>query len=158
MPDEKGQMPTVPSYTPEQLNQFRATFKPQADRYIRCSNLLFPSAFFLLGGAVLLEPCSGWTKIIPITALAVGMTLFLLLMFTPIPRCPACHVRLSSTVNAYCPACGSAAITKMPTRSRPYQYRCEGCNKIWRGSSKGQDPEIRACTHCGVVLLKNDAL
>jgi hypothetical protein len=145
-------MPISETFTPEQVAQFRSTFKPQADRYRLYSSLFIPSCLLLFGGGVLFQFCHGWAKIIPILTLAAGALLLLAVMFVPMPKCPGCGRRFSSSITTHCPECGRASVTQRPGGLfRPPQHKCEGCGKeLWAG--KGRTFKIRACTQCGVIL------
>ena len=146
-------MQSATKYSPGQLAQFRATFKPQAERYRLRSNLFLPAYFLCFGGATLLRFCPGWTRLIPIAVLCAGIVLLLVAMFTSMPHCPACDSKLVGGIATHCPECGSASVIQ--TRGGMFQaHQCQACGKMLR-CGKGRTFQIRACTHCGVVLDDN---
>ena len=148
----KALVPTkfVSDYRPEELELFRATFKPIAQHYRRWERIIEYVFFPILVSFVLLA------VVFP-TFLAYGVSCFMVCWFSlillvayvrPIPNCPACHNALDKGLGAFCPECGARAVQREYWMKRPW---CASCDKglTW---GKGRHYTIRACTHCGVFL------
>jgi hypothetical protein len=141
----------VTDYKPEELAEFRAAFRPVAERY-RCRMrmglvLIFFTAAFVLMSLVFSE--FFWAG-----SFACWLASVLVASLSPVPDCPACHNPLDKGVGPYCPQCGARALQRGDWFHVP---SCTSCGrKLFRGGKGGaRHWRIRTCTHCGVYLDEN---
>lgn len=84
--------------------------------------------------------------------LVVGSMLASLNFQLFLPRCPVCGSSLTSRVEKFCPICGANSLI------RPKWWcaaSCGSCGNRLYQNRYGPMYKIRACTHCGTVLLQN---
>src|SRR6266571_997688 len=138
-------------YSSEELAHFREAFAPHAAHYRTYSRR------FLVIGAILAVIVFSAAYAAPTNAVVDWVCGLLVLGYLamlghswrsqPLLECPACHNRLDSgACGRYCPGCGSE-------RLRPGSWlassTCSVCSKTMYRS---KTPNMRTCTHCGVML------
>jgi predicted RNA-binding Zn-ribbon protein involved in translation (DUF1610 family) len=142
----------VADYQPEELEQFRAEFRPVVERNRRLARIgyvVLAVAFASILGGWIFPNLLPW---IMASFAACWLTLMLFAFLTARQECPACHNALDQGVGAYCPECGVNALQRGSWFRVP---SCSSCGKeMRRGKGRRRHYKIRACTHCGVTVDK----
>jgi len=133
-------------YQTDELDRFRAEFRPVAERYRRRARISY--LFIALGAAcVLVGLASPVRPDWPVGGFVACWLALALMAIWPAPTCPACHNGVSGDLGPYCPDCGAQAVQQGGWLRVPH---CNSCKIAlhWRRRLY----TIRACTHCGVPL------
>jgi hypothetical protein len=140
----------VADYTLDERAKLREDFQPIAEEYRhanRFSSIGFltcglgmMSLFFFLGKSSI-----PWV-LIPFLS-GIGFFIWILSKIPPL-ICPGCNNYLDGRFGRYCPECGSDRFQRGSWFQPSY---CPACGK-WIGRGKDRQYDIRACTHCGVML------
>ena len=142
----------VSDYQPEELEQFRAEFRPVAERHRRLARrayIVVAVAFASIVGCWIFPKFFSWLMM---SFAACWLALMIIAFLTARPECPACHNVLDEVFGPYCPEWGAKALQHGGWLRLP---SCSWCEKEMRRGKGGRRLyKIRACTHCGVPLDK----
>ena len=146
---------TVGDYTPNELAQFKSSFRTTVDAYrhhLRIAGVIVCAVFFVIGLACVLATFTPHSLTFSLVFGGFALLwIFALWAFvlTRSLRCPACKHQLI-TLGAFCPECGHPSLTQsgwFGSRS------CGHCGKSL-SVGKRRNYKIKACSHCGVVLYE----
>ena len=137
-------------YSESEKEIFRAEFKVLATRYRRISRVVLLCFATTFVSAI--WKSVPFLNILGIVA-AIGFLGILFYRGSGVHfLCPGCHNRLEVRFGAFCPECGE----KLLAGGFWKPFICSSCKRELRKGGKSRGYNIRACTHCGVVLGDND--